>query len=376
MTLNRLTFSLGTLALVLAAAASPARAQSCQTTANCHKGFVCVQNVTTEPAPPPATDPSGPTKAALVAPVGGTCQPADCASDNDCGTNMVCHTETIGACSGGAAVAPCPPNTDCSMTKVDVAPPTCTETKVSKCAFTWQLPCSADTDCGAGFMCTPTVTGSCSGGSGTATPSSTGGGTAPSSGASPSAGVPLDLVAPVPPDSNCTETKSFPGWCQPKVTNCASDSECPMDWTCTEYPSRSAGSPVAGGAAGTSGTTNVGSDTKIAPGEPNPSTPVARICTSPYGSGGYGVPKAADGSTTTNTGGTGSAGTGGTVPPQQPSPKPTTNGGFGTQSPSGAAAESNGSPGSGCALGGGAGSSVALAGLALAAIVIARRKRG
>jgi hypothetical protein len=373
MTFNRLIFSLGTIALALAAAASPARAQTCQTTADCHKGFVCVVNSTT-PAPGPApagdaTDVGTPTTGKLVAPQAGYCQAAECASDSECGPNMVCHTETIGTCPGGAAVAPCPANTDCSMTKVDVAPPTCTETKVSRCAFTWPLPCSADTDCGAGFICNPSVSGSCSGGGGTA-PSS-GSGTPGSAGASPSAGVPADLVAPVPPDNTCTETKSFPGWCQPRVTNCAADSECPTDWTCTAYPSRDAGTPVSSGAAGTSGTTSVDSDAKIAPGAPLPpsTTPVAHICTSPYSSGGYGVPKAVDGSAS-NTGGTGAAGTSGTAPPQQPGPRPTAQGPGST--------ESNGSasPNAGCALGGGAGSSVAFVGLALAAIVIARRKRG
>jgi hypothetical protein len=127
---------------------------------------------------------------------------------------------------------------------------------------------------------------------------------------------------------------------------------------------------VATGAAGTSGTTNVEGDAKIAVGVPAPTTPVAHICTSPYSSGGYGIPKAVDGSTTSNTGGTGAAGTGGTAPPQQPGPRPT------AQSPG--STESTGStpPSAGCAIGGGAGSSVAFAGLALAALVIARRKRG
>ena len=37
----------------------------------------------------------------------------------------------------------------------------CTTTSQKLCAFKWQVPCSADTDCGEGFVCHPSVSGGC-----------------------------------------------------------------------------------------------------------------------------------------------------------------------------------------------------------------------
>jgi MYXO-CTERM domain-containing protein len=379
MSFKRLTFSFGALALALIAAPH-AQAQTCQTTNDCHKGFVCIQNTAT-PAPtaPPGSataDPSAPTKtSALVAPsAGGYCQAAECASDTDCGLNMVCHTEQYSMCTGGGAVAPCAPNTDCIAKPVDMT--TCTDVKVSRCAFTWQLPCNTDTDCGAGFMCNPTVSGSCSGSSGSATagtgtsgPAMTGGGAAGSAGATKTADP--GFAAPVPPDQTCTTTTSFPGYCQPKATTCASNTDCPTDWTCVAQQTPDRGGPtIATGAAGTSGTTSspgagVPASDALLP-APGPTPPVTMVCTSPYGYGGYGAvavdsgtPK--QGGTGTTTAGTGAAGgPGGSIPPTTPSP---THESAGT------------SPSTGCAVAGGSSSSAAFAALALLGLALARRRR-
>jgi MYXO-CTERM domain-containing protein len=368
--------SLGALAAAFAVASS-AQAQTCTTNAQCHKGFICVTaptNIgTPTPAPAPA-DPTAPAKiSALVAPQTGYCQQAPCTADSDCGTGMVCHTETIKACSGSTAPA-CPANTDCGAKVAPPPPETCTETKVSICAFTWQLPCNTDTDCGAGFVCNPTVSGTCSGGTGVATPGSTGtasgGGSAPSTGAT----APADpgFAAPViPPPDTCTTTTSFPGYCSVKATTCASNTDCPTDWTCTEVPTRGGGvATSSSGAAGTSGSTNVGGvPADLVPPAPGPTTPPVMMCTSPY-SGGYAVAKDA----TSNTGGGGStqgpsgagaAGTGGgTVPPTAMTPTPTHE----SAGPNGT------SPSAGCAVAGGS-SSAAFAALALLGIVLARRRR-
>jgi MYXO-CTERM domain-containing protein len=390
-------FSLG--ALVLAFGAAPrAQAQTCTSNAQCHKGFICVlapTNIgTPTPGAPTTADPTAPAKtSALVAPSTGYCQEAPCTADTDCGTGMVCHTETYPSCTGGTAPA-CPPNTDCGA-KVAPPPQTCTETKVSLCMFTWQLPCNTDTECGAGFVCNPTVTGCASGGSGTTAPggtgtapsgTGTGGGSAPSSGAAAPADPGFAADPIIPPDA-CKTTTTFPGYCSPKATTCASNTDCPTDWTCTAVSTASGGgtSSSATGAAGTAGSTRAGvpADAAILPG-PGPSAPPTMMCTSPYGVG-YGAPKVSEdgsaGGGTTTTAGTGAAGTrgtgntgptggaagtgGGEVPPSSQTPSPTheTAGG-----------NPNAAPSAGCAVAGG-GSSAMLAALALLGIVIARRRR-
>jgi MYXO-CTERM domain-containing protein len=177
-------------------------------------------------------------------------------------------------------------------------------------------------------------------------------------------------VAPIPPDQTCTTTTTFPGYCQPKATTCASNTDCPMDFTCTAVPSPNTSGPVSGGTAGTSGTATP--ETKAPAGDafvPPPAgvpVPTTMVCASPFG---YGIGRAAEdstGGTPTATGGPGqnggSAGTGGSLPPMSPTPTHET-AGTGTSMPT-----------SGCAVGGGS-SSLALAALALLGLVIARRRR-
>jgi len=147
-------------------------------------------------------------------------QAQTCTTDADCSAGMLCHSQTVSQCTGGAAVAPCPPNTVCEPIKVE--PTNCTESQVSQCAYRWQLPCGADADCGEGFGCHAAMT--CSG----SAPSATGGGAAdmPTPAREPPPTGDAGVVTPP------TCTTSFPGTCQPKATSCNTDSDCPSQWTC------------------------------------------------------------------------------------------------------------------------------------------------
>jgi hypothetical protein len=353
--LTRLSLSIGTIGIVLAAA-SPARAQACKDTTQCPQGFVCEISQTPPPTDPGAPD--GKTAAGLPAPAdliapanGGYCQPAPCTKDSECGAGMLCHSETRKECSGVTPAIACAPNSDCA--KPEPSPQTCTETKVSLCVYKWQLPCNTDVECGAGFNCMPVVSGSCSGSSGSGTPSSTGA-TAPASGA-------MDLRAPVPAvdgGTTCTTTTSFPGYCQPKATTCAADTDCPAAWKCNAVamttPTRDL--PVS---SSSDGNTSDGGAGIAAPRPPEETT---KVCQSPLG---YGGTAGRDVTTTDNKGDGTSTGT----PPTSPtSPSPS---GGNPQN------ESAASPNAGCSLAGNAtgASSLALVAFGLVGLAVARRRR-
>ncbi len=276
-------------------------AQTCTADADCPRGFSCqVSGVVsvTEPACPTGAKcaTSGAGAATGTTATISTCEPAACVTDSDCGTDMVCYAQTSTSCSGSGGTPACPPDS----AKCDPpAPPTksdytCTTTTTSSCAYKWQLPCNADADCGGGFVCQPTVTGVCSGGSATGS-SGTGVG-----GDTAGVNIPVDV-----PPSSCTTTTSFPGYCQVQATTCAVDADCPASWKCIDAPSipvplPAPVEPVAGGTTGASG----GAPTAVAGAgagnvggaAPDPTTTAGKVCASPYvppggfksGGSGYG----------------------------------------------------------------------------------------
>lgn len=227
---------------------APVRAQTCGPSQDCPQGFTCVQSTVagTTPACPPDSDcpKADPTPPAPVY----QCQPKTCQTDSECGAGMVCFTETSTACSGGAAVPPCPPNSDCpAPVKTETM---CTTTTRSTCAFKWQLPCQNDASCGDGFTCHPTVIGACSGSAGVGSAgSASGDGGAGAGSATASAGDRPPSSAPsIPGDASvpeCTTVMSFPGYCTPTRTSCVADSDCPAGWTCIDEPPAMSGSGVA-----------------------------------------------------------------------------------------------------------------------------------
>jgi MYXO-CTERM domain-containing protein len=373
MSFKRSIVSLGFLAIALAAPA--ARAQTCKVNADCSKGFFCelVSAPPTDPGPTeppcpsgsicPVTDPAPTTKLVAPAPAPtGYCQEASCKADADCGTGMLCHTETFSACAGGTATA-CPNGADCLVAKP--ADPVCTETKVSTCMYKWQLPCNVDNDCGSEFSCKPTVSSWCSGSAGTApSGSGTGSGTAPAGTTAPSTGG--AAVAPIPPEMTCGTSTSFPGYCEPKVTTCVVDTDCPATWICAAAPPTrttngsgvAVGSPTSTGTGGSTGTADVATP----PSGANLPAPVTtRSCVSPV----IYVAQDVGGTTTTGSGNGGTTGTG-PVPAKGGNP-----GATGTpMSPESA------QPAAGCAVGGSSsGSPFALLLLGALGLLVTRRKR-
>jgi MYXO-CTERM domain-containing protein len=328
-------FSLGVAFAALFTVAGRAQAQTCSAAADCPQGYACIDlgvSVPTPACPPNVTCPTVDPMTTTVK----VCQAKSCQTDADCGGDTVCHESTSSACSGGAAVAPCAPDTKCDTPPTTVTPPTCTTTTTRSCAFKWQLPCNAAADCGAGFDCHALESGACSGG-------------APSTDGRPT-------PAPV-----CTTMSTFPGYCQPKVTTCTADAECPASWKCVANASGSAASPPSGTA------TTTPAMAPVAPPEPT------KVCLSPFG----GIARdgtVAPGVPTSAGGGSNGAGSSSPVPGPsppssmtvQPVPAPTSG-----QAESGIAPLSTGS---GCAVGGHADPGAGLGLLLVIGLALLRRR--
>jgi hypothetical protein len=360
----RKSFLVAAASLILGAAGM-AQAQTCASDKDCPQGYTCHADTVVAPTPgcKPGAECGHEDAGAPV--VVSSCVPKSCSADTDCGAGMVCHEEKSVACSGGTAVAPpaCPSDHPCSL-DAGAAPPKppeemCTTTIVKMCAFNWQLPCNMDSDCGTGFTCKPTVSGSCSGsaGTGTATPGTSGGsGSGGSSGSSGGAARPAPFAPPSdagaasPP--MCTTMTSYPGYCAPTVTTCTADGDCPTNWKCTEgYNTPVASDPPPGSSA------------PVAPPRMDAGAPPPKMCTSTLAGGPARDSKGEVGAPGMGTSGGSNAG--GSQPPLAPP---------GAVADAGAALATTKS--SGCALGAGAGSSsLGLVMVGMLGVALLRRRR-
>jgi Cys-rich repeat protein len=256
----------------LAFASSPASAQSCTADTDCPQSFACV--VTGMSTPPACKGTDCPADAAASEPiVYKGCQPKSCASDVDCGSGMVCYGDKLTSCSGsGGTTSGCPANTKCDAGAVVTSVETCTTTTRYVCAFKWQVPCNADSDCGDGFVCQPNVSGGCATSSRgvSAGPNGTGGAATGGNSSYPPA---ADGGAP-----DCPTMASYPGACRPKATSCVSGDECPSGWSCTAVgtpvPISGAGSPAS---IGGDGSAAAPADKVDAGGSPT------KVCVGPFG---------------------------------------------------------------------------------------------
>lgn len=229
----------------------PSLAQTCATDADCGAGLSCQAAGIETKACPAGADCSAPDYAPTAV---MTCQLAPCTSDADCGANMLCRTQTSTTCSGSTgAPVKCDPAAGCESIPTPPPEETCTTSTRSYCAYRWELPCNADAECGDGFVCQPSVVGTCSGGTpvdtgstGSGTAGSTGTSSGTASGGSSSAGTGgATGTAPTrdTPDTSggsapvCTTTTSYPGSCRPKATTCSADADCPSLWKCTSMVS-------------------------------------------------------------------------------------------------------------------------------------------
>lgn len=359
------TFSL------LALTGSRAAAQSCTTDTDCPQSFVCAVSGTS--APPACKGTDCPTDAGASTPVTyKSCEPKDCATDADCGSGMVCYPQQTTSCSGGGgSTAGCAANTKCDAGTIVITPDVCTTTTRDICAFKWQLPCNADSDCGDAFACDPTVTVGCASSSRavSAGPNGTAAGTSDGSASSPPA---ADAGTPI-----CSTTTAYPGSCRPKATSCTDDSVCPGGWTCTAI-----GTPTYVTGVGTPTTTQKDASAGLPADGVDAAVSSTKICIGPFGAGAptRGGDMGVGGQTTTTsnhqgTGGStstsaagGAGGAGASTPPS--SPGSTATGGTTDSAPA-----SSGSSG-GCAIASAPAGDPAflLIGLATVGLALARRR--
>jgi hypothetical protein len=231
------------------AASSVARAQTCTLADGCPKGFTCV----TPPCAVAPVDCKPGTPCVQPTPVcDSVCEPAACQADADCGADMVCHSETISACTGVATPA-CAPGSKCTSFAAPT-PPTCTDQTTSQCAYKYDLACTQDTDCGTGFSCNAGQECSCSGSSGTAigrpTPAVDAGvssqpiqPTPPPQVVSPDAGAAAKPAKDPGPSvdggtvsqPNCECHASALKSCELQPIDCTQDSDCPASLKCSVW---------------------------------------------------------------------------------------------------------------------------------------------
>jgi MYXO-CTERM domain-containing protein len=140
------------------------------------------------------------------------CAPAACESDSDCGGSMKCAEHPVYDCGSAAtatpAIAPAHGNGDEPRTALPEPPP-CEASAIRQCTPRWQLPCTTDNDCGAGFRCEETE--SCS---------------VP----------PFDPSSGEPPSSEVTCTPTGTSACVVVETACDSEADCPEDFVCVDNP--------------------------------------------------------------------------------------------------------------------------------------------
>jgi hypothetical protein len=246
--------------------AGRAAAQECEDDGDCAAGLIC-KSYGAESCARPAIDCAEGEDCPEPAP----CEPMEvkacdlpsCEGDDDCPSGTVCHSVTYEQCTetGGGEAPACPEGEDCPESEQPVCDtPECKEAMRAECEEvmtepmctpTWQLPCTEDADCGAGFTCEEILQGSCSGSAGSA------GAPTPSDGAD---GDPGDGADPMPappeerPEPECTTEPTGQFYCKPTVTECTSDDDCEEGWACGENPDRpvcdSARPPAMGGSGG------------------------------------------------------------------------------------------------------------------------------
>ncbi|MES1165751.1 MAG: hypothetical protein ABUR63_08340 [Verrucomicrobiota bacterium] len=348
---------------LLAFAGSRASAQSCSADTDCPQTSVCAGSATS--TPPVCKGTGCPADAGVSDPVVYKfCQPKTCVIDADCGgAGMICYEEKSTSCSGsGGSASGCAANTKCDAGPVITTVETCMTTTRNVCAFKWQVPCNADTDCGDRFVCQPTVSGGCVSSSGgvSAGPSGAGG--------AASGGAPLFRPAADAGTPECHTVTSFPGSCTPKATTCMGDTECPSGWTCTAI-----GTPEPVTATGTKTSVSIQGDASAAP--PADSVDAGgsttKICVGPLGAG---LPtRGVEVGTSGNAPDAPHQGTDAAVPSSSLKGGPT---GGATGGATGSVAATSGSSGGGCAIApaGARDSALLLMGVVTIGLALARRR--
>ena len=154
-------------------------------------------------------------------PVTPYCALAACNTDSDCAPSMKCVEHTATDCGEGIALPAIAPADEAGQTPLPTPAetPACEQNTVRQCTPRWQLPCTADSDCGDGFRCEETE--SCS-----------------IPGYDPTSGAPLGR------DVTCTRTGTFA--CVVIETACNTSADCPADFDCIDNPSGTCSSSSSG----------------------------------------------------------------------------------------------------------------------------------
>ncbi|HSY25266.1 MAG TPA: MYXO-CTERM sorting domain-containing protein [Polyangiaceae bacterium] len=277
----------------------------CAQDSDCSKGFSCQTVSVGGCAEPVIVCAAGEAcDASTVGPVDcnvpeqRACEPGPCTTDADCASGMTCLASSSKSCSSPACADP---SQGCSTTV------TCTMvTGPSMCVPKYELPCTADADCGDHFTCTPGTTTSCWGSAGSA-----GGGTGASgavaplvaedAGSAPTTGTPTTGT----PTSGCTTMPTGTSSCVPDMINCTTDGDCPATWSCSESLE---GVATAGCATGAPFEVD-GAVVPIPPCDPVPPVASPSYCVPPS----YGSLASSPLGTSTNTGGGSGSNQGGTT---------------------------------------------------------------
>jgi hypothetical protein len=202
-----------------------AHAQQCVRDADCPDGYGC-------DVPPTAgacDSSSGTCDDARIAPSPGQCEPKPllCKVDSDCPAGLTCDVRSATEC----AVAPAAPPNGSAGQSAGAAPaePACQQLPPEGECVHELTPCTKDSECNGGEVCTPLgTTSECSG-----------------SAATPTCAPGAQCEAPAaPPEEQCTETQRF--FCFPPPKGCSASDPCASGTRCVQLPEDASDHPPPG----------------------------------------------------------------------------------------------------------------------------------
>jgi hypothetical protein len=198
-----------------------AHAQQCLRDADCPDGYGC-------DLPPTAgtcDSSSGTCSDAKIAPSPGQCEPKPllCTADSDCPKGLTCDLRSSNDCSVAA------PPSGSAGGAAPAEPATCEDLPSEGECVHALTPCTEDSECSGGEVCTPLgTTSDCSASAGSAT-------CAPGAQCDPPA---------APPEEQCTETQRF--YCFPPPKGCSASEPCASGTRCVQLPDDASDHPPPG----------------------------------------------------------------------------------------------------------------------------------
>ncbi len=234
--MKRHTLTILTSILLLAGSASSAFAlgqNECQTNSDCADAYVCVESVSACTAPP--CEPGKECPQIDCDPViYRYCEPAppeSCETTADCDGGLVCLTVTNTTCNGGAAPdIACSSDGECTTIPAPPEDSDCEETQASYCVPPYLAPCTTDESCGEGFSCeVAPVSCGCSAPGGSSDPRPIDTEDVPDSA---DAGRDNSDDFDNTTDCGCPEPDESVRYCELENVSCTADEECSGDFIC------------------------------------------------------------------------------------------------------------------------------------------------